>query len=465
MPTDPFDAAAFRAFAHDVVDLMADHLTATGERKGPVMRWQQPNDRLAELPGLDGKGGGDPLKLMQHLCEQSNRLHHPRYMGHQVSVPQPMLSMFEALCALLNNGMAAYEMGPVHSAMEVRTLQWFTKRLGLPADADGLFTSGGSLGNLTALLVARRHAEQRHGLDQPFCVLTSDQTHYCIDRAAKILGLGPESVISVPVDEQFAMRSDKLRELANQAREQGRTPIAVIGNAGTTATGSFDPLDEIADCCEELGLWFHVDGAHGAVYALAPSVRQRLRGLERADSIVIDAHKMMQIPALVTAVLFRRGADATFGFSQQAPYIFAAEAPEPWYDRGRRTVECTKRGMGVQVYAYLSMFGEAPLIEHLEQQAELARELAGQVKAAADFELLTEPQCNIVCFRHAPAGVADLDTHNRKLRARMLDDGSFYIVQTMLPQGLYLRTTLMNPRTTEADLRAMLAGIRDVADG
>ena len=172
---------------------------------------------------------------------------------------------------------------------------------------------------------------------------------------------------------------------------------------------------------------------------------------------------MLQVPALVTGVLFRRSADATFAFSQDAPYLFAEDAEQAWYDRGRRTVECTKRGMGVQLYAALAVLGEALLVETLEQLAGRARALAARVTAAPDFELLTEPECNIVCFRHVPAGVVDLDTHNRQLRARMLRAGEFYFVETLLPQGLFLRATLMNPRTEKQELDDLLVAVRAAA--
>lgn len=464
MPEPAFDAEAFRALGHRVVDLLADHVAATAGRDQPVLHFREPAELLASLPEPGGPGGADLAQLVVRLCADSNRLHHPRYVGHQVCPPPPELCLMEAATALLNNGMAIYEMGPLQTAMEVRALQWLARRLGLAPGADGLLTSGGSLGNLTALLAARQRVAQRPGAaGGPLCLLASDQAHYSIDRAARVLGLGADAVVPVPTDARHRIRAELVPALAARARAAGRTPFALVANAGTTATGAFDPLDRLADVCAALDLWLHVDGAHGAAFALAPSVRDRLRGLDRADSLVIDAHKMLQVPALVTAVLFRRGADATAAFAQDAPYLFAAQ-DDAWYDRGRRTLECTKRGLGPALYTAVAVLGEPALVANLEHCAGLARALAGRVAAAPDFELAVEPECNIVCFRHTAAGDRDLDGHNRAIRARLLAEGKFYVVQTVLPpRGLFLRCTLINPRTTVADLDALLARIQSLA--
>jgi L-2,4-diaminobutyrate decarboxylase len=466
MATDPFDPRAFRELGHRLVDAMADHLAETSQRSGKTLALQQPQAMLDSVAPLDGTGGQDLFALMSRMLSASNRLHDPRYMGHQVAVPRPELALLEGLNALLNNGMAVYEMGPIQTAMELRALQWMANKLGMPTRTDGVMTSGGSLGNLTALLAARQRAADawNDGGDR-FCVLVSSQAHYCIDRAARILGWGEGGVVSVPVDDAFRMRTDLLPEALASSRRAGRIPVAVVASACSTATGSFDPIDEIATFCEREALWLHVDGAHGAAYALSKQMRPLLAGIERADSVVFDAHKMLQTPALVTGVLFADPAACASVFTQQASYLFSKKAEDEWHNRGHRTIECTKRAMGALLYAAVATLGEARLREDLERGLSLARAFAKRVAEANDFELAVEPQCNIVCFRHRPKGLegAALDAHNRRVRQALLDDGSFYVVQTALPKGHFLRTTLMNPRTTEADLDAMLDAVRRAA--
>jgi L-2,4-diaminobutyrate decarboxylase len=185
------------------------------------------------------------------------------------------------------------------------------QQLGWPETSGGVMTSGGSVGNLTALLAAR---QSRAGFDAwgagghggpPLAVLCSAQVHYSISRALRIMGWGDGGAIAVPVDERYRLRAGELATAAARAAADGRRVIAVVASAGSTATGAYDPLGEIADFCDGSGLWLHVDGAHGASAALSPRLRHLVAGIERADSVVWDAHKMMMMPALVTGVLFR----------------------------------------------------------------------------------------------------------------------------------------------------------------
>jgi L-2,4-diaminobutyrate decarboxylase len=224
-----------------------------------------------------------------------------------------------------------------------------------------------------------------------------------------------------------------------------------VASAGSTAAGAIDPLGDIAEVCAREELWLHVDGAHGAALALSPTHKEALRGIERADSIVLDAHKMMLMPALLTAVLFRDGAAGARAFSQEAGYLFGEAQGDLGDDIGRRTLECTKRMMSLELYATLAAHGTAIFGEHVDAVCALARHLARGARARG-LAVLVEPECNIVCFRDpaAPGGVT------AAVRRALLAEGRFYIVQVHLPSGLWLRCTLLNPRTTCADIDAML---------
>jgi len=272
-------------------------------------------------------------------------------------------------------------------------------------------------------------------------------------------------VTPVPVDDAFRLRPDALEGALAAARRAGRRPIAVVASAGSTATGAFDPLDAVADFAEAHGLWFHVDGAHGASTALSPKFRGQLRGIERADSVVWDAHKMMLMPALVTAVLFRDGARSFDAFSQEASYLFHGEDPRPWSDVALRTLECTKEMMALKVYACLSLLGTQAFGDYVTQTYDQARRFAQRLEASGDFELAVRPDCNIVCFRHTPRGVPpeQLDALQARLRERLVQRGDFYLVQTRLPRGVFLRVTLINPLTRDEDLDALLEAVRGAA--
>lgn len=488
MATDPspappllaaFDAEAFRRQGHAIVDLLADHLAAAHRRSGPVLPWQPPDAQRARWDHpFAPHGEGEPAlrdTLAAYLAATTS-LHHPRFVGHQVTPPLPAAALAELVSAFANSSGAVYEMGPAAMATELAVLRWMATALGLGPGAEGLLTSGGSLGNLTALLAARRAAAGfdawRDGCTAgpPLAILASEGAHYSVTRAAQIMGLGAGGVVTVPIDAQLRLDVASLAPTLDAATRDGRRVFAVVASACTTAAGIYDPLEEAAGFCRERGLWLHVDGAHGACAALSPRYRHLVAGIERADSVVWDAHKMLLMPSLVTGVLFREGGRAWESFSQEAAYLIGSSGAEEWYNLSHRTVECTKNAMSLKLYATLRAAGPALLAAHVERAYDLARRFAELLEEAGDFELAARPESNIVCFRHVPTGPrapedAELDALQGRIRRRVIEGGAFYLVQARLRGRLYLRTTLMNPLTEESDLRALLEALRRAAQG
>ena len=300
------------------------------------------------------------------------------------------------------------------------------------------------------------------GQPRAAALLVSEQAHYCIARSVQIMGWGSEGAWPVATDARFRMDLADLPRAHAAAEAAGRRVIAVVGSACSTATGSFDPLEGIADYCERHGLWMHVDGAHGASLALSPRTRDRLAGAERADSLVWDLHKMMGLPALSTAVLFREERRAYEAFAQEAGYLFDATPPqEQWFNLGHRTLECTKRGMGVTAAFLFHLCGTAWFGEQVELMVERTAWLTELIETADDFELACPPEANIVCFRHL--GVDDLDAHQARIREAVVASGSHYLVQAKLRGELWLRCTLMNTATTREDLESLLDALRAAA--
>lgn len=471
---DAFDPERFRADGHRLIDALADQLARWHAREGLVVPWREPGEARRAWD-LEGEPRGELVEDLLSAARASTALAHPRFLGHQVPPPLPGAALAELTSALLNNGMAVAEMGPSAVPIELAVVDWMCRRLGLPAGAGGALTSGGSLGNLTALL-AMRQAHAGHDVWQdgahagpPLAVIVSGDAHYSIARAVRIMGWGDGGAIPARLDERRRMTAVAVREALEGAGggEGGRRVIGIVAAAGSTATGAFDPLEELADLAAERGLWLHVDAAHGGGVALSPTLRGKLRGIERADSVVWDAHKLLMMPALVTGVLFRREAHAYEAFAQQASYLFADVRPaDTWWDLGQRTLECTKRMMALEVWACLRAYGEPLLGAIVDRQHERAQELAALVEAAPDFELAVAPESNIVCYRHVPAagdpGADDLDGHNRALRRSVLETGRYYVVGVQLPRGYFLRSAIMNPRTEPADLAGLLEHLREL---
>ncbi len=456
-----FDPEKFRTDGHRIVDMLANILATGMSGDGAVLPWVAPAEQLEYWANRMDEPREAAVDFLTSFAERSIKIHHTRYMGHQVCAPLPVAALAGLAAELLNNGMAVYEMGPAATALE----RWIVRRtcgaFGF-VEGDGFLTSGGKLATVTALLAARGRVlgegALQEGTDAEYAIIASEEAHYCTARAVQVMGWGRDGLISVPVDGRFKMRSDLLPAAMEQAARRGRRVVAVVASACSASTGSYDDIQAIADFCSANRLWLHVDGAHGGAVAFCPELRERICGIERADSAILDFHKLLLTPALATAVLFRDPSSSWAAFHQRAQYLFAENDPEPWRDGGRRTMECTKLSMSVKIAAIWRTQGEELIAEHLRSVHALAREFAAMLRARAAFEVAIEPESNIVCFRFRRAGMAEdaLDDLNRALRVRVIESGMFYIVQTALNGRVWLRTALMNSLSTVADLEQLL---------
>lgn len=459
-----YDPEAFRKLGHALVDRLADYYQAVLKGEVPLHPWMDPEARdLFWKDSLD-QAPADPLPVLEQYIAQSQHVHHPGYVGHQMGVPPPLTALADLATSALNNSAAIYEMGPSGTMIERAVTRWMAGLVGYGPESDGIFTSGGTLGNLTALLAARQSRAGgdpwAEGTREKLCFLVSGQAHYSVDRAARIMGWGEQGIEKVDVDGEFRLRPDRLQTALDSARKKGRKVIGVVASCCSTSTGSYDPIPPIADFCMLHDLWLHVDGAHGAAAAVTEKYRSLVEGIERADSIVWDAHKMLLSPALTTVVLFKRREDSIATFPTQASYIFQKSAGEEWYNLCHRTLECTKRDFTFRLYLLLKTYGPEIFSEYVTRQYDLARSFATVLRGEKDFELLLEPQSNIVCFRHLKGEGKERDQHQARVRQELLKGGKFYCVQTTMPTGIFLRTTLMNPFTSEDKLRGLLEEIR-----
>jgi len=464
-----YDPDNFRDQAHRLVDLLADHLEAShNQTETTVLPWAEPDVRLDKWQNeLDQTFEFDPF--WKDTIAETIHIHHPKYLGHQVCAPLPLAGLSEMVNGTLNNGSAIYEMGPVSTAMERVVTDWLAGAMGYGPDASGVLTSGGSLGNLTALLAARQHQSGydhwTEGKADGFhpAIMVSEESHYSVARAIHIMGWGEQGLIKIPTNALHQIDASRLEETYENAVNKGLKILVLVGNACSTSTGSYDPLEKMADFAEKKGLWFHIDGAHGGAAAITPKYRHLTKGIERADSVVVDFHKMLGISALTTAVLFKDGKRSYETFNQKAVYIFNKEERDLWFNSAVRTLECTKNMMGVKVYSILRTYGPQVFVDYFTACYDLGKQFAGLIRERSDFELPYEPESNIVCYRYTGAGKSDpeLNQLNAAIRKKIIESGKFYIVQTMINKKTYLRTALMNPFTRLEDLEDLLAEIRN----
>ena len=466
----PESAALFTALA-------TAYLAETRTGAGPVSTGRSAAELAARFDEPLPRGGRALAEVVGRLRDEvipdANHLCHPRYAGHQVSAPLPAAIWTEAVIATLNQSVAVAEMSPTATALEHRVVRWMCDLVGFGAGAGGTLTSGGTEATLTGLLAARSHAipevwTKGVGRDVPV-VVCGEHAHYAVSRAVGEMGLGLENVVAIP-SRDWRMDVDALRSALDRLAAEGRRVMAVVATAGSTATGSFDDLDAIGLLCEARGLWFHVDGAHGASALLSARHRHRLHGIARARSVAWDPHKMMLLPLAAGLVLVRDERDLEGAFAQRAPYLFHGDADggERVVDQGIRSFLCSRRADVLKLWVALQRYGADGIGTLYDQLCAVAMAMHDALDAHPAFEVLHAPESNILCFRWIGDRTLDdaaLDVANRDLRERYNRSGAGWITATNLAGRRVLRVTIMNHRTTVEDVREIVAGLAREMEG
>ena len=463
---DAFEQETFRELGHAIVDLVADSIDEAKSKRVTVRADQSPTDAFAHWSKvLDSDC--DFASIAKSTIQQSIQTHHPHNLGHQVGPVLPAIAAMDLVGSILDTGNGTYDVGNPATPMERVVVRELTERFGLPESSDGLLTSGGSLGNLTAMLAMRQCKGRSWGSGSGGreAVMVSAEAHYCVDRAAKIMGWGDAGVIKVPVDDSYRMDLTQLQLAYDQSKRDGLNVLGVVGSAGSTATGQIDRLGQLADFSQRHGLWFHVDAAHAGAFVFSRKAKSLLTGIERADSIVIDFHKMLLSSSLLTAVLFQRSEDSYQTFAQEAGYLWPHEEEREWWHAAMRTLECTRPMLGLRAFSMLKVGREGLFESYIDNAIEVTSEFADLMEQAEDFELLVRPETNIICYRFAPSGLtqAELNRLNARLRARLLEEGKFFIVQVEQDGKLFLRSALMNPYVSRSVVEELICHLRDVA--
>lgn len=482
-----YDPGLFADAGRRMVSALGEHLAQVESSQKPVLNWADPwvnVQRAREVLSQGGEKSGSSLdadalgkrfgELVETMLSRGHNLHDPRYLGHQVPASIPLAGLFDAVGSVTNQVMAIYEMGPWASAVEEVMVEQLGGLVGWqPKSFAGLITHGGSLANLTALLTARNVAlgeSWERGVfshaTKPPVLVAHAEAHYCIARSAGILGLGTNHVIKAALDGQRRIDPNKLDETLSKLRADGVPIVAVVACGCATPIGAFDPLDDIADVCQKHHVWMHVDAAHGGGALFSSKHRHLLKGLERVDSLIWDAHKMLFVPALCAFVFYKNAGHRFEAFRQEAPYLFDPSAPGlAEYDSGLKTVECTKRAAAFGLWGVWSMFGPQLFGDLVDVTFDLGQRLYEKLREAKDFEPLHRPECNIVAFRHIPdalknAPKQELGQFQLRLRREIIQSGEFYIVPTAAGGIGALRVTLINPLTTPEHLDQLLETLR-----
>ncbi len=443
-----------REFGYQVIDSLLDYYDTRAEK--PVVE-KLDLDALdailtEPLPREGSHWRAVHEQFERQVVETSNRVDHPRFFAYIPLANNFVSVMADALAAGYNVFNAVWLQGPGAAQIERLTVDWLRQIFGFPAAAGGTFVSGGSVANLTALAVAREiqlAGDMREAL--AYC---SDQIHFAVSRGLRLLGFAPGQLRKIPSDDNFRLPPPALRAAIAQDRAAGRRPFCVIASAGTTNTGAVDPLDALADLCQEEDLWLHVDGAYGAPAIMTPPGAKALKGLERAQSLALDAHKWLFQPIECGVVLLqdRRWLPATFKETSEVLKDVQSEGEE--INFMYQGIQLTRQFRALKLWMSFKVFGLDAISEAIAAgfaNAELAERL---LRAAGCWEVVTPAQMAIVTFRYKPANgdqtLADRVTQN--LVGSLLEAGDAFASGTQLRGRPVMRICANNPRTTPADL-------------
>jgi aromatic-L-amino-acid decarboxylase len=458
----------FRNLGNQLIDRISGFLDSLPLR--PVTPAESPAAVRAALGADHGLPlqGADAAALLQRaadlLFDHSLFNGHPRFWGYITSSPAPIGVLGELLASAVNANVGAWLLSPMASEIEAQTIRWVAAMLGYPVDCGGLFVSGGNMANLVCFLAAR---QAKAGWDvrtqgmagHRFRVYCSKETHTWIQKAADIAGLGTDAIRWIATDSKLRIDLAALRRQIRSDIEAGEKPILVAGAAGSVSTGAVDPLPEMAALCREFDMWFHVDGAYGALAAVVPDGPPALAGLREADSVAVDPHKWLYAPLEAGCALVRSAEKLRAAFAYHPPYYhFGAEATN-YFDLGP---ENSRSLRALKVWLALQQVGREGYVQMISDDIRLARELFERLAIYPELEPLTH-SLSITTFRFVPADLkagrdaenAYLDTLNLQLLTRLQASGAFYLSNAIIAGKYALRACIVNFHTSSADIEAL----------
>ena len=471
---DPADWEEFRRFAHGVIDDTVAWLASLRERAAWTEMPAGVRASFDEALLIEGAGVERAYaEFVERVRPYPNGNLHPRFWGWVQGTGTPLGMIADMLAAALNPHMAGFHQAP--ALVEKQVLAWLAELMGFPLGSSGVLTSGGTMANLIGLTVARNEKAgfdvREHGLQDyrgPRLVFyASGETHGWCRKASELLGLGNSAYRRVAVGPDYRMDVEALRTLIESDRREAMRPFCMVGNAGTINTGATDDLRALAGVCKEEGLWFHVDGAFGALTRLSEKLRAVADGIEEADSLAFDLHKWMYLPFEVGCVLVRDATAHTRTFAAQQNYFGDGERGViggglPFAERG---IELTRSFRALKVWMSLKAEGVAKYGRLIEQNVAQARYLAERIASEPEMELLAPVTLNVVCFRFRPYGLAEteLNALNKELVLRVQESGVAVPSSTVLDRKFAIRVAITNHRSRREDFDLLVGAVRETA--
>ena len=468
LPDLEFSPHAMRAMADDVVARCIDHIARLREHpiRGDIdagemcraMRESPPEHGVSLGPLLDD--------LFGEWIPRSFGTPHPGYLAYIHGGGLYPAALADFIADTTNRFTGVWQAAPALVQLEANALDWLREWMDFPAGARGLFTTGGSMATFNAILCAReRHlgAEIRPGV-----LYASDQAHHSVLKSAKMAGVMPDRVRSIPCDDRYRMPVAALRDAIAADRRAGLTPFCVVSNAGTTNTGAVDPLDAIADVCDAEGLWHHVDGAYGAFFYLCDELKPLLSGMTRADSLTLDPHKGMFLPYGTGALLVRDGSALRDAHEATAGYLPAMPHPDEFYDPSQHGPDLSRGYPGLRVWLSIKLFGSAAFRAAITEKRQLTLDAATRIAALPNIVMDAEPDLSLFAFHVTWPGAtrADEDQATRDLMERVTRNGRVMVTGAEARGRFLGRVCVLSFRTHQHEIDQLVedtaAVVRDI---
>ncbi|HLU51522.1 MAG TPA: aspartate aminotransferase family protein [Flavobacteriaceae bacterium] len=450
-----------QCYAYKVADAIVEHFD-TQHTKSPVVHASREEmdevfvETLPEEPS-------DPYQVLQYVLDEvmthCNVVSHPRSYSFVPGPSNYISAMADSLSSGFNVFAGGWAASPAAAEIEIVTTNWLLQLFGFPVKkGGGIFTSGGSMANLTALITARN---VKCGDDFAKAIIyLSDQAHSSNIKAIRMLGFKKEQIRIIPTDMEFKISLNKLKNAIAKDRLEGWQPFCFIASAGTTNTGTVDPLKELAVICKKEDIWLHVDAAYGGAAILSTHGKKILAGIEKADSITVDPHKWFYQPYEIGCLLVRNHKWLSGTFTEKPEYLRDIEGNESeinFYDRG---IELTRRFRALKFYMSLKTFGLSSFRKAINYNISLAEKVESLLRKSDTWEVISPATLAVINFRYHPIGKnlsePELDAINQKISKAVTQSGHSLLVTTILNKQVVLRMCLINPRTTLQDVKSTL---------
>jgi glutamate/tyrosine decarboxylase-like PLP-dependent enzyme len=423
--------------------------------------------RLSSAIPIEPRELNEVMADFEAIAANGRHNGHPRMFGYVQSSGSFAGAAADFLASALNQNVTSWRSAPSATTIEHQVIEWLKELVGFRSGGVGVLLSGGSMANFAGLAVALRAStdidlNQRGvgALPAKPRIYTSTMTHMSIGKAAAMLGIGRDAVVTVPVTDAFQMDVSALASQIDRDRSAGHLPVCVVATAGDVNTGAIDPLDAIADLCARAGVWLHVDGSYGALAARSPHVGGLMGAIGRADSMSLDPHKWLFAPTDAGCLLVKDAASLQRAFSTGAGYIdVVADRDMSEFAYWDHSPELSRRFRALKIWFLLKVHGARAVQAAIDDNISVAKHLANAVKGSADFELMAPAPLSIVCFRYK----AGDDEFNKRLMVEVQRDGDSYLSNATINGRFALRACIVNFRTTIADVDRLLATIRRVA--